>query len=73
MTHSDKGEPAERPAAPRTLSRSMAVMADPSAKGSSTQVQLPAGDGVSAEAGGPDSPDPTRYGDWERKGRCIDF
>lgn len=18
-------------------------------------------------------PDPTRYGDWERKGRCIDF
>lgn len=26
-----------------------------------------------AEIGGPDGPDPTRYGDWERKGRCIDF
>ena len=20
-----------------------------------------------------DRPDPTRYGDWEKKGRCIDF
>lgn len=26
-----------------------------------------------AEIGGPDGPEPTRYGDWERKGRCIDF
>ena len=26
-----------------------------------------------AETGGPQEPDPTRYGDWERKGRCIDF
>lgn len=26
-----------------------------------------------AETGGPTGPDPTRYGDWERKGRCIDF
>lgn len=25
------------------------------------------------ELGGPDGPEPTRYGDWERKGRCIDF
>ena len=24
------------------------------------------------EIGGPKGPDPTRYGDWERKGRCID-
>jgi hypothetical protein len=27
----------------------------------------------SAEVGGPTGPDPVRYGDWERKGRCIDF
>lgn len=26
-----------------------------------------------AEFGGPEGPEPTRYGDWERKGRCIDF
>ena len=25
------------------------------------------------EIGGPQGPEPTRYGDWERKGRCIDF
>jgi len=25
------------------------------------------------EIGGPPGPEPTRYGDWEAKGRCIDF
>ncbi|XP_078738951.1 succinate dehydrogenase assembly factor 4, mitochondrial [Lampetra fluviatilis] len=25
------------------------------------------------ERGGPRGPEPTRYGDWERKGRCVDF
>lgn len=25
------------------------------------------------EIGGPAGPEPTRYGDWEKKGRCIDF
>ncbi|MGH8510848.1 MAG: DUF1674 domain-containing protein [Gammaproteobacteria bacterium] len=25
------------------------------------------------EIGGPGGPEPTRYGDWERRGRCIDF
>lgn len=33
-----------------------------------TSQQTPRG-----EIGGPVGPDPTRYGDWERKGRCIDF
>jgi hypothetical protein len=27
----------------------------------------------SREIGGRDGPDPTRYGDWEKNGRCIDF
>lgn len=26
-----------------------------------------------AEVGGPSGPEPTRYGDWERKGRVSDF
>jgi hypothetical protein len=26
-----------------------------------------------AEIGGPAGPEPTRYGDWEKNGRCIDF
>lgn len=25
------------------------------------------------EFGGPGGLEPTRYGDWEKKGRCIDF
>ncbi len=28
---------------------------------------------IAKEIGGPKGPEPTRYGDWERKGRCIDF
>ena len=26
-----------------------------------------------SEIGGRSGPEPTRYGDWEKKGRCIDF
>jgi hypothetical protein len=29
--------------------------------------------GETTEAGGPKGLEPTRYGDWERQGRCIDF
>ena len=25
------------------------------------------------EVGGPKGPEPTRYGDWEKGGRCTDF
>ena len=25
------------------------------------------------EINGPSGPEPTRYGDWERKGKCVDF
>lgn len=30
-------------------------------------------DGKPKEYGGPKGPEPTRYGDWERKGRVSDF
>jgi hypothetical protein len=33
----------------------------------------PATPNANAERGGPSGPEPTRFGDWERKGRCIDF
>ncbi len=29
--------------------------------------------GDAREIGGREGPDPTRYGDWEKNGRCIDF
>ena len=28
---------------------------------------------IPAELNGPKGPEPTRYGDWEQKGRCTDF
>jgi hypothetical protein len=28
---------------------------------------------MSKEIGGPKGPEPTRYGDWEVNGRCVDF
>jgi hypothetical protein len=28
---------------------------------------------TSAEIGGREGPEPTRFGDWELRGRCIDF
>nr|ACG29469.1 hypothetical protein [Zea mays] len=28
---------------------------------------------ATGEVGGPRGPEPTRYGDWERAGRCSDF
>jgi hypothetical protein len=30
-------------------------------------------DGRPTEIGGREGPEPTRFGDWERNGRCIDF
>ena len=29
--------------------------------------------GQPKEIGGPKGPEPTRYNDWEKGGRCIDF
>jgi hypothetical protein len=39
------------------------------------EVNKPAAEGKkkTPESGGPAGPEPTRYGDWERGGRCIDF
>lgn len=33
----------------------------------------PGEDSRPAEEGGPAGPEPTRYGDWERKGIAVDF
>jgi hypothetical protein len=33
----------------------------------------PQGPARPREIGGRDGPEPTRYGDWEKNGRCIDF
>ena len=47
---------------------------DPAAR-SEQAPAAPAGDTTATvpETGGRNGPDPTRYGDWEKNGRCIDF
>jgi hypothetical protein len=45
---------------------------DPPASGNGVSPQ-PQPSPVTKEINGPKGPDPTRYGDWERNGRCIDF
>ena len=30
-------------------------------------------EGSAEEIGGPKGPEPTRFGDWEKNGRCSDF
>ncbi|MDE2349887.1 MAG: DUF1674 domain-containing protein [Gammaproteobacteria bacterium] len=48
------------------------VPADPATEAPSTHAPTPA-PRPPREVGGRDGPDPTRYGDWELRGRCIDF
>ncbi|HYE43200.1 MAG TPA: DUF1674 domain-containing protein [Caulobacteraceae bacterium] len=50
------------PAARRALEEAAARRADAAKKAA-----LP------PEDGGPSGPEPTRYGDWERKGMAVDF
>lgn len=69
---------------PRPESRSQAVNKEADTKGAGEKnaagkkKKKKAGDASTEETeieeiGGPEGPEPTRYGDWERKGRAIDF
>ena len=42
-------------------------------EGSPQQTSPPNNPNRAREIGGPRGAEPTRYGDWERNGRCIDF
>ena len=51
----------------------MTQNANPSDHGKKSQSPEPAPAKKAEEIGGPKGPEPTRYGDWERNGRCSDF
>jgi len=68
------------PSKPKPLSRSRQKLDDPAAKPADSSAQTRPVEGkanaaprADKETGGPKGLEPTRYGDWERKGRCIDF
>lgn len=62
--------------APRTVN---AAAADPTPDAESAPAALDGADadavpaGLPREIGGREGLEPTRYGDWEKNGRCIDF
>ncbi|WP_460761812.1 DUF1674 domain-containing protein [Lysobacter fragariae] len=61
------------PEAPRGSVADTPVAGEPIEAG-----QTPEPDGMTEqqaprEWGGREGPEPTRYGDWEKNGRCIDF
>ena len=43
------------------------------ADGAKDAITRPGGFDMLREINGPKGPEPTRYGDWEQKGRCSDF
>ena len=46
---------------------------DNAADASNDATTRPDGSDIPREINGPKGPEPTRYGDWEQKGRCSDF
>lgn len=65
----DTPETPQDEAPPRILSeaaqRALAEAAERRAKAEATALET--------EHGGPTGPEPTRYGDWEKKGLAVDF
>jgi hypothetical protein len=46
---------------------------EPNANDREHAVTAPTPKPMLPEIGGPPGPEPTRYGDWEKGGHCIDF
>ncbi|MEO1013943.1 MAG: DUF1674 domain-containing protein [Pseudomonadota bacterium] len=59
-------QPTERADLPAAAKRALAEAAERRAKADEEAKRA-------NEKGGPAGPEPTRYGDWERKGRAVDF
>lgn len=58
---------------PSLLATAQVVSAATAAVSGTAPPMAAATTAVDRAASGPQGPDPTRYGDWERAGRCIDF
>ncbi|AWJ88754.1 DUF1674 domain-containing protein [Azospirillum baldaniorum] len=60
-------EDAVNPASPATKADEARTPDAKAGEGAKGPEQMP------GEIGGPQGPEPTRFGDWEFKGRCSDF
>ena len=57
----------------RGLAKSMSALKSGSQSGTNKISKAVIPEKLPKEKDGREGPDPTRYGDWERNGRCIDF
>ncbi len=57
--------------APRQTAQAASPAPTPKLTPTGTRTGTPTG--RPKEIGGPSGPEPTRYGDWERNGICVDF
>lgn len=58
---------------PSGKSKSPGAAFDNLANGQSPDGEKTAQNDTPSEKNGPKGPEPTRYGDWEKGGRCTDF
>jgi hypothetical protein len=56
-----------------SFARHMRAMSEDQDKPKPVTPPAPPAPPAAKEVGGPKGPEPTRYGDWEQKGRCTDF
>lgn len=68
----EKAAPPEAKFAPQAKPAPRGAETKPSPASAETK-PTPAPPARKPEIGGPKGPEPTRYGDWEKGGRCIDF
>jgi len=66
-THIGADESTSQPAAPSSDAPAKMTPAE------MTPAKMTPAEMTPAEINGPKGPEPTRYGDWEQKGRCSDF
>ena len=63
----------QQTATPKPAENAAAPTPDPAANAAAGKDTGNTGTGKPKELGGPKGPEPTRFGDWERDGRCVDF
>ena len=62
-----------KPLGPAAARPKPAKPAEPVPRGGTPRADRQGRDHKPREIGGPSGPEPTRYGDWEINGRCVDF
>jgi len=69
----DNPQRADARLADKVNDKSVNEMASEHDNAADTPRPLPTAPALASEIGGRKGPEPTRFGDWEKNGRCIDF